>query len=245
MTETAYETTFGRMLRGTAIDYVEEGSEQPQLILTSPPWCKEDQSFESYLLWQNEMFSALVDEMPPTSSLVVVHGQEWKTPFQSSRPLVALGALQAVLPLSQQFVVALDEPVISLPVLEQVASMCADKLRVWPKHMHAWWYGVMAMTNKSQMPSSSVIEIGTNEADRRWRRAAADAGLLVPSAWPVSVAAAFVLAFTQPGDLVLDPFAGSNATGFACEQLGRRWVAVEPDDKTIEGSMLRFDSVRL
>ena len=45
---------------------------------------------------------------------------------------------------------------------------------------------------------------------------------------------------TDPDDLVLDPFAGSNTTGEAAEALGRRWVAVEMTEEYIQGSKGRF-----
>jgi site-specific DNA-methyltransferase (adenine-specific) len=35
--------------------------------------------------------------------------------------------------------------------------------------------------------------------------------------------------FTDPGDLVLDPFCGSGTTGVACLRLGRRFIGVEKD----------------
>lgn len=35
--------------------------------------------------------------------------------------------------------------------------------------------------------------------------------------------------FTDPGELVLDPFAGSGTTGVACKRLGRRFVGFERD----------------
>jgi site-specific DNA-methyltransferase (adenine-specific) len=35
--------------------------------------------------------------------------------------------------------------------------------------------------------------------------------------------------FTDPGDLVLDPFAGSGTTGVACLRLGRRFIGIEKD----------------
>jgi site-specific DNA-methyltransferase (cytosine-N4-specific) len=50
----------------------------------------------------------------------------------------------------------------------------------------------------------------------------------------------FVKMLTDPGNLVLDPFAGSNSTGAVAEQLGRRWVAIEPNRKYAEGSKGRF-----
>ncbi len=36
-----------------------------------------------------------------------------------------------------------------------------------------------------------------------------------------------VLASTNPGDLVLDPFFGTGTTGTACERLGRKWIGIE------------------
>jgi hypothetical protein len=45
---------------------------------------------------------------------------------------------------------------------------------------------------------------------------------------------------TEPGDLVLDPFAGSNTTGAVAEKLGRRWIAIEKDPTYAKDSELRF-----
>ncbi len=41
-------------------------------------------------------------------------------------------------------------------------------------------------------------------------------------------------AFTDPGELVLDPFAGSGTTGVACLRLGRRFIGIEKDPKYAE-----------
>ena len=48
---------------------------------------------------------------------------------------------------------------------------------------------------------------------------------------------------TDPDDLVLDPFGGSNTTGAAAEDLGRRWVSVEANLNYIRGSVARFPKV--
>lgn len=50
----------------------------------------------------------------------------------------------------------------------------------------------------------------------------------------------FVKLLTDQHDLVLDPFGGSNTTGAVAEQLGRCWVATEPDDDYVDGSRGRF-----
>jgi DNA modification methylase len=40
-----------------------------------------------------------------------------------------------------------------------------------------------------------------------------------------------VLDFTQPGDLICDPFMGSGTTGIACVKTHRRFVGIERDPK--------------
>jgi site-specific DNA-methyltransferase (cytosine-N4-specific) len=50
----------------------------------------------------------------------------------------------------------------------------------------------------------------------------------------------FIRFLTEPGQTVLDPFAGSNVTGHVAEQLARRWIAVELNADYVAGSRLRF-----
>lgn len=50
----------------------------------------------------------------------------------------------------------------------------------------------------------------------------------------------FVKFLTAEGDYVLDPFGGSNTTGYVAETLKRNWIAIEDDASYIEGSFGRF-----
>ncbi len=62
-----------------------------------------------------------------------------------------------------------------------------------------------------------------------------------PARFPKDFAQFFINFLTDEGDVVLDPFAGSNTTGFVAEQLFRRWIAVEIRKEYLEGSKFRFD----
>lgn len=55
-----------------------------------------------------------------------------------------------------------------------------------------------------------------------------------PTPKPIALIHDFVSAFTDPGDVVLDPFAGSGTTARACKDLGRRCVAIEQSEAYCE-----------
>jgi len=61
-----------------------------------------------------------------------------------------------------------------------------------------------------------------------------------PARMPPELAAFFIAFLTDPGDIVLDPFAGSNTTGYVAERMGRQWKAIEIDRVYGEHSKIRF-----
>lgn len=54
---------------------------------------------------------------------------------------------------------------------------------------------------------------------------------LHPTQKPVEALRPLIEAFTQPGDLVLDPFSGSGSTLAAAQELGRDWTGIELSDE--------------
>lgn len=52
-----------------------------------------------------------------------------------------------------------------------------------------------------------------------------------PTEKPVPLMVELVRLFSQPDDLICDPFAGSGTTGIACVKTGRRFVGVEMDQR--------------
>lgn len=61
-----------------------------------------------------------------------------------------------------------------------------------------------------------------------------------PARFPIALPEYFVRMLTDEGDLVIDPFAGSCATGEVCEKLHRRWVGIELRRDYCESSKGRF-----
>jgi site-specific DNA-methyltransferase (adenine-specific) len=52
-----------------------------------------------------------------------------------------------------------------------------------------------------------------------------------------------ILASSNPGDVVLDPFFGSGTTGAVAKKLGRNWIGIETDKKYIKVAQNRIDAV--
>ncbi len=62
-----------------------------------------------------------------------------------------------------------------------------------------------------------------------------------PARFPLKLPEFFINFLTDKGDIVFDPFAGSNVTGEAAEKLERRWLAFELKEEYLKGSRFRFN----
>lgn len=66
-----------------------------------------------------------------------------------------------------------------------------------------------------------------------------------PARMPVALPEFFIKFLTEPGDIVLDPFGGSNTTGSAADRLERYWISMELNKDYIKGSKGRFDPTKI
>jgi len=62
-----------------------------------------------------------------------------------------------------------------------------------------------------------------------------------PARMPLELASYFINFLSEPGDLVLDPFGGSNTTGFCAEKLQRKWISIEIQESYGVQSAIRFE----
>lgn len=61
-----------------------------------------------------------------------------------------------------------------------------------------------------------------------------------PARFPAAIPEFFIRMLTDPGDLVVDPFAGSCVTGEVAEHLGRKWICGELVEDYVKGALGRF-----
>ena len=65
-----------------------------------------------------------------------------------------------------------------------------------------------------------------------------------PTEKPVGLLANLISSVTKPGDLILDPFAGSGSTLVAAKKTGRRFIGIELDDDYFVTAQRRIEEVR-
>jgi len=89
---------------------------------------------------------------------------------------------------------------------------------------------------------SNMLTLSHSEATSEYLRRCKAVGLKPhPARFPGALPEFFVKLLTEPGDCVLDIFAGSNTTGRIAEDLQRHWLSVEREPSYVQGSRLRFD----
>lgn len=62
-----------------------------------------------------------------------------------------------------------------------------------------------------------------------------------PARFPATLPEFFIRMTTNPGNLVVDPFAGSCVTGEVAEQLRRKWVCADLVEEYLKGALFRFE----
>ncbi len=61
-----------------------------------------------------------------------------------------------------------------------------------------------------------------------------------PARMPEGLVAFFIEFLTEPRDIVLDPFAGTNTTGYVAECLKRRWISIEIKEDYLRQAQIRM-----
>lgn len=89
--------------------------------------------------------------------------------------------------------------------------------------------------------AGDVLSIANTSTDDPYQRFCRKNGIAPhPARMPMKLVQFFIDFLTEPGDLVMDPFAGSNTTGFVAELRERRWLAIEADQNYASTSEERF-----
>ncbi len=94
--------------------------------------------------------------------------------------------------------------------------------------------------NQGAIPSNLIVLANTDSNGVYLRECRARGIKAHPARFPYGLPEFFIRFLTEPGELVVDPFAGSNVTGEVAERLERRWLAFELVGEYLRASQFRF-----
>ena len=92
----------------------------------------------------------------------------------------------------------------------------------------------------------NVLAIANTASNDPYLTACREKGLKAhPARFPREIPEFFIRYLTDPGDVVIDPFAGSCVTGEVAERLKRKWTCIEKNSDYLMGALERFEDHEL
>jgi site-specific DNA-methyltransferase (cytosine-N4-specific) len=132
---------------------------------------------------------------------------------------------------------------VLVPYSDRMKKLIADPDRFYRAKERPSGHDIgraFAKDNGGAIPSN-LLQFPNTESNSAHIRLSKEFGLAPhPARFPKALPAFFIKMLTDPGDLVVDIFAGSNTTGEAAEDLGRRWISVECNPEYTLASAFRF-----
>lgn len=105
--------------------------------------------------------------------------------------------------------------------------------QVWPRKVNTFWKPVLMFTNGQYSGDwfGDVCKSATNDNDKRFH------------GWGQSESgmSEIISKFTQPSNLILDPFCGGGTTGIVSVSMGRKFIGIDIDAASIEITAGRLD----
>lgn len=88
---------------------------------------------------------------------------------------------------------------------------------------------------------SNLLQIANSEASSKYLKLCKEVGIKAhPARFPAKLPEFFIRLLTDPNDIVVDIFAGSNTTGYVSEKESRRWLSFEQVPEYLSASVFRF-----
>lgn len=97
-----------------------------------------------------------------------------------------------------------------------------------------------ANDNGGSIPPN-LLQIPNTESNGQYQAGCKVVGIKAhPARFPAKLPEFFIKMLTEPGDLVVDIFGGSNTTGMVAEKESRKWISFEMQPEYVAASAFRF-----
>jgi site-specific DNA-methyltransferase (cytosine-N4-specific) len=97
--------------------------------------------------------------------------------------------------------------------------------------------------NKGAIPPN-LLQVGNNDANSPYLQKCKESNMKPhPARFPKELPQLFIDFLTDQGDVVMDPFCGSNMTGIVAETRKRRWIGIESIEDYLKASEFRFPHI--
>jgi DNA modification methylase len=146
---------------------------------------------------------------------------------------------ERLLQFNKQKKFSMYQEAVMVPVGDWAKSRLAslsetDKIRDESKVGSGFGKNVSNWLGRDRVYPTNVIHMATETSNRNHS-----------ATFPVELPAWFIKLFTQPGDVVLDPFVGSGTTALAAAQLGRYYVGIDVSKKYVELARKRLSHAQI
>jgi hypothetical protein len=129
------------------------------------------------------------------------------------------------------------------PYSERMKKLIADPAAFYTPKKRPSGHDIASAFGKDNAGAipSNLLQIPNSESNGQYLNGCAAVGVAGhPARFPAKLPEFFIRYLTEPGDLVVDIFAGSNTTGAVAEREGRRWLVFELDLGYLAASAFRF-----
>jgi site-specific DNA-methyltransferase (cytosine-N4-specific) len=256
--EPLYTTKYGQYYIGKCETEIKKLNlkRKVQLIITSPPFPLNSKKKygnlkgEAYLNWLKDFAPLFSEILIKNGSIVIELGNAWEEnrPVQSLIHLKSLMSFvehpKANLRLCQEFIYY--NPA-RLPSPAQWVTI--KRIRTIDSFTYIWWMSnsdYPKADNIKVLHPYSMFSISNTRSNDFFTRKCKERNVTPhPARMPLELVSFFIDFLTDEGDLVLDPFCGSNTTGFCAEKLKRNWIGIEINKEYGLQSMIRFEEYPL
>jgi len=132
---------------------------------------------------------------------------------------------------------------VLVPYSDRMKKLIADPDRFYQPNKRPSGHDIgraFGKDNSGGIPSN-LLSIPNTDSNSFYLRMCKKLDLVRhPARFPEELPSFFIKMLTDPDDLTLDIFAGSNTTGVASERLRRRWLAFDSSHDYLRTSVIRF-----